>query len=179
MKLKGFTLMELMITLVVLSILATLAFINFTSYLASKKLETMAFRIYKYLNYYKIEAYKKEASYIIKISSNGQYMVVYDDRNKNNVVETADDPVIDTFFVYKTEDIGGTGVYLEASSNLINNGIVFNADNLGFPPANSGSMYIKHKRLGDTKYYKITIPGGLNKINFYRFDSPSDSILLN
>lgn len=90
---KGFTLIELMISISIVSILIGLASPSFSSFVKNNKIMTSAKNFYADINYAKSEALKGSGNVVVNATSGTSYRdgwQVFKDMNDNGVFDTGD-----------------------------------------------------------------------------------------
>lgn len=119
-RLRGFTLIELMVTLAVLAILAALAAPSFSNLINSNRLIGAANDVVAGLQLARLEAVRRGQSVVVCPSTDGSScagsdwsrMIVFSDRNGNRQVDAPADVVIRDIV------LAGSGLVIKASPNV-------------------------------------------------------------
>jgi len=134
---KGFTFIELMITIVIAGILSTIAVMKFDTYLNKKELETESYKLYSFINKYKVDSYKTELPYYFRVSGSSPDFTlfnVYKDDGTGNPSSSS----IATYNIGSNKELSIsndakiTGVYMDADEKIVSNYLKIAPLSLGF-----------------------------------------------
>jgi len=157
---KGFTLIELMITIAVVGILSTVAIAKFGTYLDRKDLETESYKLYSFVNKYKVDSYKTEKAYYFQVAGvSPDYTIfnVYEDDGTGNPSGTpcASYNIASNAEITMEKSPKVTGVYMNAGTKITGSkflkieplslGFVIDGGAIG----DSVVVTMKHKKLDD------------------------------
>ena len=152
MKLKGFTLIELMITLTVLGIIAAIALPSFKSILDGRKLVGAGDNLYSALQYARSESIKQNTDIQFQVNAGAWCYGVDDDGANCDCTNPATCTIDGVIKVYDDSDFGDVLL-----SNATVNEIIFDARN-GEPDTNAEFTF----SLPDGRTRKVNInPIGL------------------
>ena len=182
---RGFTFLELFVTIAILGIVSAFATVKLNSFVAHNQLEKAAWKVLKDLSLARPMALKNDCPVIIKFCCSNQLQIHLDD-NKDGVAQsgelqqtiTLDAPI--SFGLPSTAPgVAPSGATLPgagtmAGGNWHANGLTVLNDAIG--KINSGSVYLKSARLSKVAYC-ISASSSAQNLKLFKWNGSSWSQL--